>query len=619
MTQPASAIESVDVEWFRQALAAGIHRVVSRRDYINKINVFPVPDSDTGTNLAFTMHAIAAASERQLEHIGQFLARIADHALDGARGNSGAIFAQYLQGFSEAAEGREVLTASSFAEAAWSGSQSAQAAIAQPREGTMLSVIRDHAAALREQISGGVTDVKTVLQHGLESARRSLERTPEQLEVLREAGVVDAGGQGFVDWLEGIQEYAETGVAKVVEAFEAIDEPDIDVGHQVGEQPQHRFCTECVVTGSGIDRNVLRDELTALDSSSLVIAGTKNKVRVHIHVNNPAEAFVVCEDFGSVTSQKADDMLRQTTAAHGVKQTVAVVTDTAADIPEEELERLDLHVIPLRINFGDRQYLDKVSLAPGEFYRLMGSETDHPRTSQPPAGDYRRLFEFLGSHYSEVLSLSVSSALSGTWQAAQSATQRTEKDIIAWDSMNAACGQGLLTMYAAEAAQRGFVREEILAMLDHLKEQTKTYAVLKELTSAVRGGRLSARVKSIADWLRLTPVLGTHEGRLKPRGALLGRARMVERFAHWLHKRQRSMQGVRLMVAHCDAQKSALMLRDELVKRLGSVHSAYVAEAGPAIGAHAGPGSLIVGIQPYTAPDDLAEELFGVAINDDDD
>lgn len=616
MTQAIPALEAVDVDWLQDAIAAGIHRVISHRDFINKINVFPVPDSDTGTNLAFTMQAIAAPLDAELTEAGEYLALIADRALDGARGNSGAIFAQYLQGFSESVQGHHALTAASFAEAAYAGSQSAQGAIAEPREGTMLTVIRDHAFALRDQISAGVTDFNLVLAHGLERARESLARTPEQLEVLREAGVVDAGGQGFVDWFEGIQDFVLTGERKVLEFADDIA-PHVDVGHQVGEQPQHRFCTECVITGDGIDRNALRDRLTEIDSSSLVIAGTKHKVRMHIHVNNPAEAFLVCEDFGNLGSQKADDMLRQTHAAHGVRQKVAVVTDTAADIPESELERLDIHVLPLRVNFGDRQYLDKVSLTPAEFYQLMQSEAQHPQTSQPPAGDYRRLFEFLGSHYESVLSISVSSTLSGTWQAADSAARRVDKNIETWDCLNASAGQGLLAMYAGEAAQQGFEMAQVRGMLEHLKPQTQTYAVLRELDSAVRGGRLSPRVKRLADMLRLTPVLGTSPvGLLKLRGVIFGRRNLVQRFARWVCKRYRGRDSYRVLVAHCGDPDGARQLRDELVRRLGSVHSTYIAEAGPAVGVHAGPGSLIVSVQPHTAPDDLAEELFGARIED---
>ena len=591
MTQATATLDVVDVQRLREALIAGIHRVIARRDFINKINVFPVPDSDTGTNLAFTMHAVARSEQEDLvDHVGEYLAEVADRALDGARGNSGAIFAQYLQGFSEAVETQAVLRASHVAEAAFAGSQSAQGAIAEPREGTMLSVIRDHAHALREQIAADVTDLRAVLQHGLEQARQSLARTPEQLDVLKQAGVVDAGGQGFVDWLEGIQEYIETGVRKVVE-FAGDSSGQVDVGHQVGEQPQHRFCTECLVTGESIDRNDLRDRLTEIESSSLVIAGTKHKVRVHIHVDNPAEAFVICEDFGAVSGQKADDMLRQTHAAHGARQKVAIVTDTAADIPETELERLDIHVVPLRVNFGERQYLDKVSLTPSEFYQLMASEPEHPKTSQPPAGDYRRLFEFLGSHYESVLSISVSSALSGTWQAADSARKRVEKDIFTWDSLNGTVGQGLLTMYAAEAAQYGFDRQQILQMLEHLKPQTKVHVVLDDLQYVVRGGRLKPGVKRATDLLRVIPVLGNSaEGTLKPQGAIFGRRNLVSKMTRWVARRYQEPVSYRLLIGHCNDRINARKLRDELVARLNSVHSTYLTEVGPVVGTHGGRG-----------------------------
>ena len=208
---------SIDGAWLRDALVAGIHHVIARRDYINRINVFPVPDGDTGTNLAMTMHAILVGSTRKINSdVGKFLEQAADHAIDGARGNSGAIFAQYLQGFHEAVEGSATLSAHDYAEAAYNGSRSAQMAIAKPKEGTMITVIRDYALSLRAQIKDGVDDFRDLLQAGLEKARTSLSNTPNQLEVLRKAGVVDAGAQGFVDLLEGIQEYVETGTVTSV-------------------------------------------------------------------------------------------------------------------------------------------------------------------------------------------------------------------------------------------------------------------------------------------------------------------------------------------------------------------------------------------------------------------
>ena len=596
------ALTSVGPQWFRDALTAGIHRVIHKRDYINKINVFPVADADTGTNLAFTLNGVLQGI-RNVEYssIGDFFNAVAERAIDGARGNSGAIFAQFLQGFAESIENRDAVTVESFANATAAGALAAHAAIAEPREGTMLSVIRDYGKSLENVVAEGVKDLRQMFRLGLEAARVALAETPEQLEILKQNNVVDAGAQGFVELLEGIHDYADTGSLQglLVDDTELGD--DLQAFEISSNDTRHRFCTECMVTGDQVDRTALKEVLTNLDSSSLVIAGTKRKVRVHIHVNNPGQVFLACEDFGVVTSQKADDMHQQSRTAHSQVQPVAVVTDTGADIPEDEVERLSVHLVPLRVNFRDQQFLDKVSLTPSEFYDKLRSEDEIPRTSQPPPGDFRRQFEFLASHHESVLCLSISGALSGTWQNAQSAASRTGKSgqVLAWDTLNASAGQGLLVTYAAELAAQGLELPRITESLQRMGEKTKTFAVISDLEFGVRGGRIKGWVKSVADVLRLTPIVGNKEdGTIGPVGVLFGRSELPRRFANWLIRHLDADKAYRIVIAHCDNPEGARAIRRVLVERLTTVQTVHKTEAGTALGAHAGPGTLIVGVQP---------------------
>ncbi|MEM9304149.1 MAG: DegV family protein [Pseudomonadota bacterium] len=600
----APAVEEKEAAWLRDALLAGIQRVLSQRDYINQINVFPVADGDTGTNLAFTLHAVMHAIRGDLgPDVGELARRAADVALDSSRGNSGAIFAQYLQGFSEGVDDAQTLTFPRYAVGADVGATSARGAIAEPREGTMLSVIRAYADALLAEPPE--TSLASGLAIGLAAAREALARTPEQLEVLRQHDVVDAGGQGFVDVLEGMQAFVESGTVEGL-VPEELELPDDAIAPAIeANESDHRFCTECMLTGDAIDRMKLREAIQEFGASSLVIAGTKRKVRVHVHVDNPGALFLLCEDFGVVSSQKADDMERQR-SAHGVRQRVAIVTDTGADIPDAELERLQIHLVPLRVHFGDRQHLDKVSLTPGEFYERLENGDRIPRTSQPPPGDFRRQFDFLGSHYDGVVCVTISAALSGTWQAAENVARRSRFDhLSAIDSMNASAGQGLLTMYAAEAALAGATRQQIVDLLAEERGRLETFAILPDLAYPVRGGRLPGWVERVANFLRLMPVIGTDgKGRIKPRGVIFGRDDRPRRFARWMAKRAPHGDGVRVMIAHCNNNEGARALRDQLVRLVPRVHSVYLTEAGTALGAHAGPGTLIVSIQRYVPPED---------------
>lgn len=594
------AIRYLNGRRLHRALQAGIARVVARREYINRINVFPVPDGDTGTNMAFTLVSILHQTRDRVEqNISSMMGHVADAALDGSRGNSGAILAQFLQGLHEGCRKRRTLTAKRFCAAVERGAAAAREAISEPRDGTILSVIHDFSTELNTQLHNGTDDIVELLNRGLDKTRKSLARTTSQLAVLQQAGVVDAGAQGFVDLLEGVYEFVHKGSIREIPQpeTETIEDDEGAAGQEM--DLTHRFCTECVITGDNIDRLAMRQQLADI-GSSLVIAGTQRKARVHVHVNNPDDAYRICEQYGTVSSQKADDMHAQQQAAHSQRSEVAIITDSGADIPDSELERLNIHIVPLRVNFGDRDYLDKVSLSSEEFYQKMREGKVTPRTSQPPVGDFRRQFQFLASHHENVVSINLSDRLSGTHRAAQTANDSKDSGLQVYDSRNVSAGQGLLVMYAAELAKAGYPAEEILKRLDDVADLTKTYAVVPDLSYAVRGGRVPLSKKRIADWLHLTPVIANNrEGRVVSKGVLLGRTKLVPRFAHYLEKRATHAERWRVVVGHWDNLADAEALAEELRRRIKGIESLHILDAGVAVGAHAGLGALVVGLQPW--------------------
>ena len=604
------AIGYIDGLRLHRALQAGIQRVVSRQEHLNRINVFPVADGDTGTNIALTLSAVLAGATNNLDrHVGNLLNALADAALDGARGNSGAILAQFFQGMSDGATALRVLSVKRFTRAVRLGADYAREALAQPKEGTLLTVLSDFAASLEAQrADGSVRDLADLLHVGLAAAERSLAGTTEQLEQLRRAGVVDAGAAGFVELLRGIVEFIDSGSLREPMATLAPDFADagaeIDGPTSDGAELEHRYCTECVVSGVDIDRRALREQLAEI-GSSLVIAGTKQKVKVHVHVNSPAQAFLVAESFGTLSSQKADDMHAQSATAASRARGVAVITDSAADIPDAELERLNIHMVPLRLHFGDRGYLDKVSISPREFYEALARDEHRPKTSQPAPGDFRRQFQFLTTHHDAVVSVNLTRRVSGTWQAAEAAAARVDGGPVhVLDSLNVAAGQGLLVMYAAELALAGHPAADIVARTERMRAHTFTWAAIADLGHAVRGGRVSRAKQTAADLLRLRPVLAAKpNGRVSVGGVLFGKRDMVGKFARFVLRRLDPGKSWRLIVSHGDAPEHAARLRELLVAALPDVRASWLIEVGPALGVHAGPGALVVGAQEYTPAD----------------
>ncbi|HKY00165.1 MAG TPA: DegV family protein [Steroidobacteraceae bacterium] len=603
MNAAAPPAVALDGAALAAALRTGIHRLISREEVINKINVFPVPDGDTGTNLALTLQAVLVALRAGPEpHAGQLLTRVADAALDGARGNSGAILAQFLLGAGDRAALLPALTTGEFADAMAGGAAYARESLAEPREGTILTVVSDFADEAAAAVRDGAADHRALMRRALAAARASLEATPDKLEMLKRANVVDAGALGFVELVAGMADYLETGIAPADDAeIQLLSDDETTAGSQMNLE--HRWCTECTITGEAIDRRRLREEASRL-GSSLVVAGTRNKVRLHIHTNEPPQLFALAAGFGAVGGQKADDMQRQQEMAHHApRRRVAVVTDSAADLPESVLEALDMHVVPVRVHFGTQSYLDKVGLSSEEFFRLLAENPVHPKTSQPPPGDFRRAFEFLGSHYEAVVYVGLMSRVSGTFQSAETAASRarTRARILTHDSGSAALGQGLIAMRAAEAAAAGGEAEAVRAAAAAAGRATRTWGCLATLEFAVRGGRVPAWIRPLADALGLVPVLMVKPGgRLGLGGALFGRRNLYRRYGRMLRRRLDPARRWRIGISHANVAEGAATVLDELAAGLPRAEFLPVIPLGTALGVHGGPGCVVVAAQELT-------------------
>jgi uncharacterized protein len=605
LTLPAPRIGAAAM---RRALVAGMRRVIARREWLDSINVFPVPDGDTGSNLAFTLSAVLQRSlSRRTRAVDELLRQVADDAIDGARGNSGAILAQFFHGVSEAVAGQRTVTPALLARAVQVGATQAHGALAEPREGTILSVIRAFADTLEWQRG---SDLARWFGRALTQARAALADTPRQLAVLRQAGVVDAGAQGFVDLLEGIETYLLTGAPPPAVEIEAL--PAFAGDHWHGEADcDAPWCSECILQATdrdAIDPGHVHQAMAAIGASSVVVAGGAQRVRLHAHVAEPGRFFEVAAQFGRVSARKAEDMRMQYRSAVDPSG-VAVITDSGADLPAERQQALNIQVVPVRVSFGDEDFLDKVSLSPPEFYRRLRDSGMLPKTSQPPPGDFRRQFDCLLSHHAEAVYVGLSRAVSGTLQSAEAAATRSAQGRIAViDSGHASCGQALLVLAAAEAAQRGLGATAIRAEVERLRPLTDTFAIARDISFGVRGGRVPRWAGPLLQGLGLTPVARMRrDGRLAVAGALLGRRDVPRRFADHVAARLPRGQRWRLIVGHCGCAADGEALLTALRQRLDCVAS-WLVEAGPAIGAHAGPGALVIGAQPFDAIGTAAED-----------
>jgi DegV family protein with EDD domain len=604
-----SRISYLDGRRLNRSLRAGVRRVLAQQEQLNKINVFPVPDGDTGTNLALTLAAVGTAlSERPSRHAGTLLIAVADAALDGARGNSGAILAQFLQGLADELGTRDRIHAPGLAAGLAAASRYARDAMAAPLDGTILTVADEVAAAATEISAAGVTDLAEMLDGLLVRARQALESTRSGLEAMRRAGVVDAGAQGFVLLLEGIDEFVSGGSLRdeVELPASVLDMAAVAARGDPGDSdaPRFRFCTECMLTGDGIDRHRVRETLSSL-GDSMVLAGTRSKLKIHIHTDHPDQVFEAAREHGTVSATKADDMHQQTRTLGRQGARAAVVTDSAADLPDWAYEDLAIHFVPLRINFGTRSYMDKVTLSAPEFFTELRAGRDHPTTSQPAPGDFRRVYEFLASHFEQVVSISLSRNFSGSWQAAASAAGRVRggTPVTVIDSRTVSVGQGLIAMYAAECARAGWHGEMLTGAIESAVLRTQSYGLVTDLSFAVRGGRVGRGRKWVADRLGLVPIFGlSPEGRLVTRRLVFRRQDTAGALARYALSRMDGQRRWRVAVGHADRPAEAQRLKSLLEAGVPHLESCFVAEIGATLGAHGGPGTLVIAAQHYVPP-----------------
>ncbi len=275
---------------------------------INALNVYPVPDGDTGTNMLLTLESILKEASRKVYATPEEASKAgARAALMGARGNSGVILSQMIRGAAEVLSKRAALTAEAFAAALDGARERAYASIRNPVEGTMLTVVKDAAAAARAAHEQGA-DLPAVVKAAAQEAHASVRRTPQLLGVLREAGVVDAGGLGVAVILDGL--YACLTGQKVEVEPEPEEEavPDLETIH--AEEEAWGYCTEFLVTDFSGDHEAFQDHIHAIGRSVLVIPDD-DLVKVHLHTQNPGEALSYAGGFGRLAGVKIDDMEAQ--------------------------------------------------------------------------------------------------------------------------------------------------------------------------------------------------------------------------------------------------------------------------------------------------------------------
>lgn len=595
------AIRYLDGTRLQRIFIAAANWVNARKEHLNAINVFPVPDGDAGSNMAATLNygvdGIAHLDRPTLDEVRDTLGQA---VLVGARGNSGFIIAQFMRGFLDGVgEGKRRVHRDELARACREAFRKAYDAIVEPVEGTILTVMREWSKAITN-LSREPRDLGSILDGALERARLALAHTKEQMALLKEHGVVDAGAQGFVHMLEGISEFIRSGSLHPEHPVQpAVIPAGIVKKAEESGTLAYRYCTQVLI---GQPEKEAQELIALLEGGgdSIIVSGGEDLLKVHIHTNTPDIVIASLSETGKLLESNVEDMQlqsevmisrRRKVRPRSAKQTVGIVMDSTCDLPLDQAAEAGIQIVPCLVAFGEDVFRDKVNLSTDQFYQMLLTHPVHPLTSQPAIGDMESTYESALAEYDHVLSIHLSKKLSGTYQAAVQAAKEVDPErITVVDSETLTVSMGLMGLQIARRAREGMGVEELVHRLGEMGKHSRLYCLLETLECLIKGGRVSKLRGWVGQTLGLLPLITVQDGML----VSIHRVRNSEKGFEDIFRRlsDEIPEGTPVMgaVAHGNNPDMAERIREEFTRRFSPVEIMCF-EIGPAVGAHAGPGA----------------------------
>ena len=492
--------QTIDGLLLKEMIIAGANLLEQNREAIDALNVFPVPDGDTGTNMSLTMKStvreIAAVDEHSASKLINMAAR---GALKGARGNSGVILSQILRGFARGIEGSDTVDAQMFARGLRSGADTAYKAVMKPKEGTILTVIRVIAEDSARYVQKKPDNLPGLLDKVIRSGEAILEKTPDMLPALKQAGVVDSGGQGLLTVLKGWRaafngEKIEDTTTNIGSAATFEFEDD----HDSLEEIKFKYCTEFIIQemNEGVtedDINRFRTRLTRI-GDCVVVVGDFSLVKVHVHTNDPGKAIQYACELGELVNMKIDNMaeerrerLKKAEEAQRAAEKQKAEEQQAAQAAEPELKPYGMVAVSLGEGFSG------IFSDLGVDYIVEGGQTMNPSIE-----DILGAVDSVGAQCVFVLPNNSNVIL-----AASQAAELSEHTVVVLPTKNVAMGIGAVIAFNPEAD----VEENRQAMTE-AAEHVKT----GQITFAVRDTVFEDKEIKEGD------IIGIHNGRIETVG-----------------------------------------------------------------------------------------------------
>jgi len=587
-------------EELKKMLLLSYQKIEEHKEEINKINVFPVPDQDTGNNMAKTLLGVKEAIEnRNFKDLDEISEATLDGALTAAQGNAGVIYVGFLAGFLPILD-KNPVNAKKLALAFKKGAERARQSIQNPKEGTILDVIDATCQTFKKEAEQE-KDLVKIFRVAVEKAEEALLATREKMEIFRKANVVDAGGLAYLMILESHLEALE-GEKKE----EKKEEKPSEKVRRFIQTLSYRYEVVSLIKNPKFDEKTIQEKLKNLgDSLDMVQIG--DKLKIHIHTDLPAEVKKIMREAGQILSLREEDMAKEVVGEESIRKvsTGIVTENNIACLPEKVMARYQIETADAIVDWPAGENL------PGENIYQKMREADKrgikefPKTSQAIPKYYFDAFKRQLEKFDKVLCLIISSKISGCYnsaiQAKEMLKEEEKKRVYILDTLNAAASQALLVLRAIELIQEQREIDEVIDEIKKLIPQTHLYAIFEDPKWIEAGGRVS---KSQANWVRrmkrvnLHPLIWIKEGIVTKAGVIFAKdmaEALFKKISKESQKARKQGKRTRVIIGHADNPEGAEKLR-KLLKEI-KTEVPFVSLASPVVCAHTGPGTLIVAWQ----------------------
>lgn len=573
------------LNWFH-AVTNGARNLCRYHEHLNKINVFPVSDGDTGTNLVSMMKSIIQ-NAKPSEHFRDTSKSIAHASLMGARGNSGTIFSQFFYGLCTSSSNAEI-SMDEFCDLSQKASTASRKAVENPVEGTILTVMQAWSGACANL--KGSSSFSSLMEDSVQVAQKSLSATTEKLAPLKKAKVVDAGAQGFVYFLEGVLAYLKDPKKHQSSNDPIIEDPsEPEHAHDIDTKPIHRYCTEALIKSLTVSLDDLRYQVRHL-GDSMVCAGDQSLCRLHIHTNTPAKVMETIDRIADIDEQKVEDMLRQFEMGQADRPSIALVIDSSCDIPQELIDKHHIHVLPISLSVDGTPYLDRLTIEDNQIYDALLHSNKSLTTATPSPLMVEKTLAMIAQHYEQTLVVALSSANSGVCQLIKMTAEKVSPNITVYDSCKAAASHGLMALEAAKMIKQDKSMDEIITHLDSIKDKTQIYVAVKDMQYMARSGRVSNLKASLLKRLRLHPIISLQaDGKATVIGARFGFKSALKAISKLAAKQSPKSYAIVHAAVPQEAEKFSHAFSTKL-----RFSPEFVMPISSAVGVHAGPGCIAI-------------------------